>query len=44
MEKFKCTNCGNPITADDIKMVAGAPTVHCPYCSQIYQLTEEPKW
>lgn len=44
MEKFTCTNCGNPIKDDDIKLVAGAPTVHCPYCGQIYQLTEEPKW
>lgn len=44
LEKFKCTNCGNPITAKDIIMIAGAPTVNCPYCGQIYQLTEEPKW
>lgn len=44
MDKFKCTNCGNPITKDDITMIAGAPTVNCPYCGQIYQLTEEPKW
>ncbi|MCH7663559.1 MAG: hypothetical protein IH859_06785 [Chloroflexi bacterium] len=44
LEKFKCTNCGNPITKDDIKMIAGAPTVNCPYCGQVYQLTEEPKW
>lgn len=44
MEKLKCTNCGNPITINDIKMVAGAPTVNCPYCGQMYQLSEEPKW
>ena len=44
MEKFKCQNCGSPLTKDDIKMVAGAPTVNCPYCGQVYQLTEEPKW
>ncbi|MEK6255841.1 MAG: zinc ribbon domain-containing protein [Chloroflexota bacterium] len=44
LDKFKCTNCGNPISKDDIKMIAGAPTVNCPYCGQVYQLTEEPKW
>ncbi|MEK6222716.1 MAG: hypothetical protein N2D54_10770, partial [Chloroflexota bacterium] len=36
LEKFKCTNCGNPIGKDDISMIAGAPTVNCPYCGQIY--------
>jgi uncharacterized Zn-finger protein len=29
---------------DNIKMVAGAPVVTCPYCNTTYQLTEEPKW
>jgi DNA-directed RNA polymerase subunit RPC12/RpoP len=44
MQKFKCSNCGNPLTKDDIKMVDGAPTVNCPYCGQVYTLSEEPKW
>ena len=44
MKQFKCSNCGNPISKNDITMIAGAPTVNCPYCGQIYQLTEEPKW
>lgn len=44
LDKFKCTNCGNPIGKNDISLIAGAPTVTCPYCNQIYQLTEEPKW
>jgi hypothetical protein len=44
IEKFTCQNCGNPLTKDDIKLVAGAPTVNCPYCGQVYQLTEAPKW
>ena len=44
MEQFKCSNCGNPISKNDITMIAGAPTVNCPYCGQVYQLTEEPKW
>ena len=27
-----------------ITLVAGAPTVTCPYCGVTYQITEEPKW
>ena len=44
LEKFQCRNCGSPLTPDNIKMVAGAPVVTCPYCGTSYQLTEEPKW
>jgi hypothetical protein len=44
MESIKCKSCGGALTSDNIKMVAGAPVVTCPYCSTTYQLTEEPKW
>ena len=44
MDTVKCKSCGGTITKDDIKMVAGAPMVTCPYCHTTYQLTEEPKW
>jgi hypothetical protein len=44
LEQFKCENCNGTLSTDDIKMVAGAPTVNCPYCGAVYQLTEEPKW
>jgi len=44
MDSFKCKSCGGALTTDNIKMVAGAPVVTCPYCGSIYQLTEEPKW
>lgn len=44
METIKCQSCGGALTKNDIKMVAGAPVVTCPYCSTTYQLTEEPKW
>jgi len=36
--------CGGVLTMDNIKMVAGAPVVNCPYCGTTYQLTEDPKW
>jgi hypothetical protein len=44
LEKFTCQNCGGALTSDNIKMVAGAPVVSCPYCGTSYQLSEEPKW
>ena len=39
-----CRNCGGALKPDNIKLVAGAPWVECPYCGTTYQLTEEPKW
>ena len=44
METIKCQSCGGALTKKDIKMVAGAPVVTCPYCETTYQLTEDPKW
>jgi DNA-directed RNA polymerase subunit RPC12/RpoP len=44
MEQFKCKSCGGALTMDNVKMIAGAPVVTCPYCNTTYQLTEEPKW
>lgn len=44
IESMNCKNCGGALKADNIKMLAGAPTVACPYCGTTYQLTEEPKW
>ncbi len=44
LDSLKCKSCGGTLSADDIKMVSGAPVVTCPYCHTVYQLTEEPKW
>ena len=44
IEQMKCRSCGGALTADNIKLVNGAPMVTCPYCNSVYQLTEEPKW
>ena len=44
MDTLKCKSCGGALSPDNIKMVAGAPVVTCPYCNTTYQLTEEPKW
>lgn len=44
LETLKCQSCGGTLTADNVKMVTGAPMVTCPFCGSTYQLTEEPKW
>lgn len=44
LESMKCQNCGGTLSPENVKMVAGAPVVTCPYCGTTYQLTEEPKW
>jgi hypothetical protein len=44
VERFKCQDCGAQLTMDNVKIVAGAPMVDCPYCGAAYQLTEKPKW
>lgn len=44
LDTFKCKSCGGDLTLDNVKMIAGAPVVNCPYCQTTYQLTEEPKW
>ncbi len=44
LDELTCRSCGGALTAENIKMVAGAPVVTCPYCGTTYQLTEEPKW
>jgi len=44
VSQMKCQSCGGPITSNDIKIMAGAPVVTCPYCQATYNLTEEPKW
>ena len=42
--QMTCRNCGGALKPENIKMVAGAPMVECPFCGTTYQLTEEPKW
>jgi Na+/melibiose symporter-like transporter len=44
LDTLKCKSCGGALTPENVRMVAGAPVVTCPYCNTTYQLTEEPKW
>jgi hypothetical protein len=43
-EGLKCQSCGGALSPENVKMIAGAPVVTCPYCHTTYQMTEEPKW
>jgi DNA-directed RNA polymerase subunit RPC12/RpoP len=44
LEKFQCQNCGGALSSKNVSLIAGAPTVTCPYCGIVYQLEEKPKW
>jgi hypothetical protein len=44
LEKMTCRNCGGALSTDNVKVVAGAAVVHCPFCGTSYQLEEAPKW
>ncbi|MDF1499467.1 MAG: hypothetical protein P1P76_03245 [Anaerolineales bacterium] len=44
LETLTCQNCGGALSSENVRMVAGAPVVNCPYCNSSYQLSEEPKW
>lgn len=41
---LKCPKCGASVDAKQIKIVSGVPYATCPYCGQIFEVTEEPKW
>jgi hypothetical protein len=44
ISQVTCKSCGGALKPENIKMVAGAPMVECPYFGTTYQLTEAPKW
>ena len=44
LEKMTCRNCGGALSSENVKVVAGAAVVTCPFCGTSYQLEEEPKW
>jgi hypothetical protein len=44
ISQMTCRNCGGALKPENIKMVAGAPMVECPFCGTTYQLSEQPKW
>jgi len=44
LERMTCRSCGGALSSENVKVVAGAAVVHCPYCGATYHLEEAPKW
>ena len=44
LEKMTCRNCGGALSSENVKVLAGAAVVNCPFCGTSYHLEEEPKW
>lgn len=44
LEKMSCRNCGGALSSENVKVMAGAVVVTCPFCGTSYHLEEEPKW
>jgi uncharacterized Zn-finger protein len=44
VDSIKCPNCGAGLDPSKMQMKQGAPTIKCAYCSNEFQVAEEPKW
>jgi DNA-directed RNA polymerase subunit RPC12/RpoP len=43
-QQIQCPNCSAMLDLSSMEVVAGIPTVTCPYCGNRFEITEEPKW
>mgnify|MGYP000023414389 FL=1 len=44
VHEIKCPNCSASLDIRQIKVTNGIPTIKCPYCGYVFEVTEEPKW
>jgi len=44
VHEIKCPNCSASLDIRRIQVINGIPTIKCPYCGHISEITEEPKW
>ena len=44
LQKLSCKRCGGELERNNVKILNGVVTVDCPYCHQMYEMTEELKW
>jgi predicted Zn finger-like uncharacterized protein len=44
VQEIKCPNCSASLDIRQIKITNGIPTIKCPYCGYVFEVTEEPKW
>ena len=43
-QEMRCPNCSAVLSLDLATVVAGIPTIKCPYCGNSFEVTEKPKW
>ena len=43
-QEIQCPKCSASLDLRSLEVVAGVPTVTCPYCGNRFEVSEEPKW
>jgi predicted Zn finger-like uncharacterized protein len=44
LEQVKCPNCSANVDLKTLEIRHGVPSVKCPYCGKVFEVSEEPKW
>lgn len=44
LQELSCKKCGGALSRQNVKILNGIVTVDCPYCNQMYEMTEELQW
>ena len=44
LQKLSCERCNGELSRDNVKILNGVVTIDCPFCNQMYEMTEELKW
>ena len=44
VQTLRCPNCSATLDVNKIKVLKDVPSIECPYCGHIFEVTEEPKW
>lgn len=44
VKEIKCPVCGAILNAEKVQVIDGKPFMTCDYCSNKFEVTEEPKW
>ncbi len=44
LEQVKCPNCAANLDIKTLEIRHGVPSIECPYCGKVFEVSEEPKW
>ena len=44
LEELHCRNCGARLEASSVVVQNNTVLIKCPYCDNVYTMSEEPKW